>query len=102
MNNKLKKIKFTIKADPKSLEENENLIQRSIVKNYENNHFAIFMLNIDSLQNKIIDLKSDIYAKVSDHICHVETWLDKNIDYNIIIPGRCVILDIFHNQKNHN
>ena len=104
--NKQKKTKFIIKADPRSLEENKNLVQRSIVPNYENNHFAIFMLNIDSLQNKIIDLTNDIYAQVSDHICVVETWLDPKTEYSMNIPGRyllffyqfCLPLFLFDNR----
>ena len=46
------------------------------------------MLNIASLKNKIIDLKSDIHAQVADHICVVETWIDPNTTYNFDIPGR--------------
>ena len=82
------KLKLQIKANPSSLQQNESLVQRSIVPSYKENHFSVFMINIDSLQNKIIDLKDDIYAQVSDHICIVETWLDPNLEYNIDIPGR--------------
>ena len=49
------------------------------------------MLNIASLKNKIIDLKSDIHAQVADHICIVETWLDPNTTYNFDIPGRYIL-----------
>ena len=68
---KHEKVKLKIKANPRSLKENENLIQRSIVPSYKENRFNIFMLNIASLKNKIIDLKSDIHAQVADHICIV-------------------------------
>ena len=87
-NGKSEKVKLKIVADPKSLKENENLVQRSIVPSYKERHFNIFMLNIASLKNKIVDLKSDVYAQVADHICVVETWLNPNTDYNFDIPGR--------------
>ena len=82
------KLRLVIKANPHSIQENENLLQRSIVPNYKNNHFSVFMVNIASLQNKLIDLTNDIYAQVSDHICVVETWLNSNTKYNLNIPGR--------------
>ena len=82
------KLKLDIKANPHSLKENENLVQRSIVPSYKNNRFSIFMVNIDSLQNKIIELTNDVYGQVSDHICVVETWLNPNRDYNFNIPDR--------------
>ena len=46
------------------------------------------MVNIASLQNKVINLTNDIYAQSSDHICIVETWLKPNINYNFEITGR--------------
>ena len=82
------KVKLDIKANDKSLAENQNLVRRSIVPSYKENHFSVFMVNINSLKNKIIDLTNDIYAQVSDHICVVETWLDPNTSYNIDIAGR--------------
>ena len=81
--NKQEKIEFVIKANSRSLEENEKLVQRSIISNYKNNHYSVFMLNIASIQNKLIDLEKDIHAQVSDHICVVETWLDKNSDCSL-------------------
>ena len=80
----------TIKANEKSLLENTNLVNRSIVPSYRNNHFSIFMVNIQSLENKIVDLTNDIYASKSDHVCVVETWLKKNKKNNLNIPDRCV------------
>jgi hypothetical protein len=82
------KLKLEIKANPNSLKENEKLVQRSIVPSIKDNHFSIFMVNINSLQNKIIELTNDVYGQVSDHICVVETWLDKNTDYSFNIPGK--------------
>ena len=79
-----------IKANEKSLEENKNLVNRSIVPSYEEKHFCVFMVNIQSLENKIIDLTNDIYASKSDHVCVVETWLKKNKKNNLNIPDRCV------------
>ena len=84
----LGKLKLDIKPNSSSLKENQNLVQRSIVPSYRDNHFSIFMLNIASLQNKIIDLTNDVYAQVSDHICVVETWLSPNTRNNFNIPGR--------------
>ena len=52
-----------IKANEKSLIENDNLIQRSIVPSFQDKYFNIFMVNIQSLENKIIDLSKDIYAQ---------------------------------------
>ena len=92
---KSEKVKLNIKANPHSLKENENLVLRSIVPSYENNHFSIFMVNIDSLQNKIIDLTNDVFAQVSDHICVVETWLSPNTAYSFNIPGRYISFNIF-------
>ena len=81
-------ISLKIKANPYSLQENENLVNRSIVSLYKEKHVNIFMVNIASLQNKIIDLTNDVYAQVSDHICVVETWLDANTNYSFDIPER--------------
>ena len=77
-----------IKANPRSLAENENLVKRSIVPSYHNNRFCVFMLNIQSLQNKLTELKNDVYAKYSDHICLVETWIDPLVEKHFHIPGR--------------
>ena len=46
------------------------------------------MINIASLQNKIIDLSKDVYAQVSDHLCVVETWLQQNTDYQFNLPEK--------------
>ena len=89
-NPKGEKLKLKIRPNPKSLKENENLVQRSIVPAYKEKRFHIFMLNIASLKNKIIDLKSDLHAQVADHICVVETWLDPKTEYNFNISGRYI------------
>ena len=83
-----KKLELNIKANPHSLKENKNLVERSIVKNYEKFHFCVFMVNIASLQNKLIDLTTDVFAQKSDHICTVETWLNPGNDHSFSIPGR--------------
>ena len=62
-----------LKANEKSLLENENLVNRSIVPSHRDNHFCLFMVNIQSLENKIVDLTNDIHASKADHICVVET-----------------------------
>ena len=85
---KSEKIKLKIKANPHSLAENESLVNRSIVSTFKENHFAIYMVNINSLQNKIVDLALDVYAKNSDHICLTETWLSSNSGHDIKIQGR--------------
>ena len=82
------KLSLVIRANPHSIQENENLVLRSIGPNYKANHFSVFMVNIASLQNKLIDLTNDIYAQVSDHICVVETWLNSNTEYSLNIPER--------------
>ena len=79
-----------IKANEKSLLENQNLVNRSIVPSYQDNHFCVFMVNIQSLANKVVDLTNDIYASKSDHICVVETWLKKEEEITLDIPGRLV------------
>ena len=93
---KSEKIKFVIKANPHSLQENENLVQRSIVPSYKSKEFQIFMININSLQHKVIDLTKDVYAQMSNHICVVETWLKPSSDYNIKIPERFVSLVTYY------
>ena len=93
---KSEKIIFVIKANPHSLQENKNLVARSIVPSYKSKQFQIFMININSLQHKVIDLTKDIYAQMSNHICVVETWLKQNSDYNINIPERFVSLVIYY------
>ena len=85
---KSEKLKLKIKADPNSLLENERLIQRSIVPSYKDKHYNVFMMNIDSLQNKVIDLQKDFHANVSDHICLAETWLKPNNYYSINMSNR--------------
>ena len=85
---KSEKIKLKIKADPNSLIENNNLVERSIVPSYKNKHFDVLMINIASLPNKIIDLQKDFYAEVSDHIGVVETWLETKNNYDFNMPGR--------------
>ena len=87
---KFEKIEFIIKANPHSLQENENLVQRSIVPDFKSNRYSIFMLNIASVQRKLIDLTNDVYAQASDHVCVVETWLSSNTEYSLNIPGRYV------------
>ena len=88
LKNKAEKLKLMIRANPHSLQENEKLVERSIVQSFKENHFSIFMVNINSLPKKIIDLTNDVFAQVSDHICIVETWLDPNTNYSFEIPGR--------------
>ena len=78
----------TIKANEMSLKENKNLVNRSINSSFSNNHFCIFMVNIQSLKTKIVDLMNDNFASRSDHICLVETWLNKDKKNNLNIPNR--------------
>ena len=76
------KLKLQIRANPRSLEQNESLVERSIVQSYKENHFSIFMVNINSLPNKIIDISNDVFAKVSYHIPYsryYKTHLYKNL-----------------------
>ena len=66
----------------------QKLVERSIVPNFKNNRYSVFMLNIASLKNKITDLKLDVYAQVADHICLVETWIDPNRNVLFKLPER--------------
>ena len=50
------------------------------------------MINIQSLENKTIDLKNDIYATKADHICVVETWLDPKRETNFLMKGHLLML----------
>ena len=84
-----------LKANEKSLLENENLVNRSIVPSHRDNHFCLFMVNIQSLENKIVDLTNDIHASKADHICVVETWLKRSKNKNFNLHGR---LEYFHIQ----
>ena len=84
-----------IKVNEKSLLENENLVNRSIVPSHRDNHFCLFMVNIQSLENKIVDLTNDIHASKADHICVVETWLKRSKNKNFNLHGR---LEYFHIQ----
>ena len=90
-----------IKANEKSLAENQRLVERSIVPSYKNVHFCLFMINIQSLENKIPDLEGDIYAQKSDHLLVVETWMKKNKKSNTNISGRLVrfLLQYMTNEK---
>ena len=85
---KSEKIDFVIKANPHSLQENENLVQRSIIPDFKSKRYCVFMVNVASIKNKMIDLTNDVYAQASDHICVVETWLNSNQEYSLNIPGR--------------
>ena len=84
----------SIKANEKSLLENQKLVNRSIVPSFKDNHFCVFMVNIQSLKNKIIDLTHDIFASKADHICVVETWLMKNANNDLKICDRLVKFSI--------
>ena len=83
-----KTLRLKIRANRHSLEENEKLVKRSIVSSFKEQHFSIFMVNVNSLQNKITDLTKDLYAQMSDHICVVETWISPSVNYNLDITGR--------------
>ena len=79
-----------IRAKPCALKENKNLVERSIVQSYKENHFRIYMVNIRSLRNKIIDLEKDIYAQKADHVCVVETWINPNYQNDLRMEERLV------------
>ena len=65
-----------LKANKRALLENEKLLARCISPKFENLHFSYFVLNVRSLSKHFDDLKNDIYAQQSSHICVVETWID--------------------------
>ena len=64
------------------------LLKGQLCHSLKKNGFSIFMLNIASVKNKGFDLKNDIFAQASDHICVVETWLKPHNDNNFDFPGR--------------
>ena len=49
--------------------------------------FSFFVLNVSSLSKHYVDLKDDMFAIRSDHVCIVETWIDPDKEniarYNI-------------------
>ena len=65
-----------LKANADALEEDGKLQERCVVSSYKNMHSSFFVLNIRSLSKHLIDVRQDMYAERSDHICLVETWLD--------------------------
>ena len=65
-----------LRPNPEALLEDEKLQERSIVPSYENMSFSFFILNIRSLSKHFVDLKNDMFAQKSDHICVVETWIE--------------------------
>ena len=65
-----------LKANEDALEANTDLAKRDIVPSYRNMHFDFFVLNVRSLSKHLVDLKNDMYAQRSDHICVVESWID--------------------------
>ena len=73
-----------LKANEDALEANTDLDKRDIVPSYRNMHFDFFVLNVRSLSKHLVDLKTDMYAQRSDHICIVESWMDPekhNVDH---------------------
>ena len=67
-----------ISCNPRALEENKSLNERSIVKSLKKMVVDLFFVNIKSLKNNINDLKNDIYAIKSNLICLAETWLNED------------------------
>ena len=79
-----------IKVDKNALEQDGELDGRSINHFYENMQFRFFVMNIRSLSKHLIDLKHDMYAQKSSHICVVETWIDPETfdDSEFQMPGK--------------
>ena len=47
------KLSLVIKANPYSIQENENLVQRSIVPNYKRNHFSVTHVMLPLSQGEV-------------------------------------------------
>ena len=76
-------------ANPDALAADTKLRERCIATSYLEMHYSFFILNIRSLSKHFLDICHDMYAKKSDHICLVETWLDPLItNQNFQIAGR--------------
>ena len=65
-----------IKPSDKAIEENENMIARSITSRIREQKFDCLVLNINRLIPHLKDLEEDIYAQRSELIGVVETWID--------------------------
>ena len=64
-----------IKCDDNALEENSNLNERNIIPQFEQEHFDIFMVNVNRLKKNLIDLEHNPFASKSRIVAVVETWL---------------------------
>ena len=83
-----------IRVDPMALEEDSKLDARSIVPSYHKMHFNFFVLNTRSLVKHFTDIKIDMYAQKSDHICVTETWIESDNIVDFALPGR-----VFHHAS---
>ena len=71
-----------LKANADALKEDHSLEQRCVSSSLKEMKFNFFVLNIRSFSKHAKDICQDIYAKNSDHICLVETWIDPNYQKN--------------------
>ena len=72
----------------KSLQENINLDDRSIVNKYQDMEHDIYMVNVRSLPKHFNDLLCDMHAMSSSHICLVESWLAESQEKDFEIENR--------------
>ena len=73
-----------IKAVPAALEENDRLNERSIVGDFKNEQFDLYMINVDGkCKDWLLDLEADPYAQRSKIVAVVETWIDPNEESEI-------------------
>ena len=47
-----------------------------LLTSFDTMKFSFFVLNVSSLSKHYVDLKDDMFAIRSDHVCIVETWID--------------------------
>ena len=65
-----------IKCDEDALEEKKRLDERSIVQKFKSETYDLYMVNVDGkCKEWLADLEADIYAKKSNVVAVVETWL---------------------------
>ena len=83
-----------LKPNKEALAEDQKLQKRCITSSFEKMQFNFFVINIRSLSKHLDDLKVDMYAKTSDHVCVVETWIDpkqfyyNDFDHDTLLQGR--------------
>ena len=94
------------KTSNKCLEELKRLSSKSVNKNpskweqHQSEGLKVFVLNCHSLQDKILDIKSDEMIRFSDAICLLETWVkDDSLKEHLGIDGYTQHLNSFGEER---